>query len=338
MARIRTIKPEFFRHEQLFEAEKESGLPLRLAFAGLWTAADREGRFRWSPRALKLDCLPYDDVDFGAVLDALARYGFVVKYQDSDGGVEYGAIPSWDKHQVINNRESDSQLPPPPVGAANGTRATSASPTSTGFVYVAIAASAQMAKIGFALRNPLDRIHDLSCGSPEELELFGYFEGTQADEASLRNALKEHHSRREWFKWTASLRSELDAWVVDNQRVTHAWGTRDPLCKGEGKGREGERKEEDAAPNGAHSPSEEVPPVVPETTEFYRRLKQVIGPSSGGLGKKLLAAKGGNVALARAALETASTMAEPREYIGAIIRGRERDQTQEAMRLRGDAW
>ena len=58
MARIRTIKPEFFRHEALFEAEQATGLPLRVAYAGLFTAADREGRFKWSPRSLKLDCLP----------------------------------------------------------------------------------------------------------------------------------------------------------------------------------------------------------------------------------------------------------------------------------------
>lgn len=111
MARIRSIKPEFFRHEALFEAERETGLPLRLAFAGLWTAADREGRFRWAPRQLKLDCLPYDDVDFSRVLDALMTRGFIVKYAIDDK--EFGAIPSWHQHQVINNREKASDLPAP---------------------------------------------------------------------------------------------------------------------------------------------------------------------------------------------------------------------------------
>lgn len=111
MARIRTIKPEFFRHEALFEAERESGLPLRIAFAGLWTAADKEGRFRWQPRQLKLDCLPYDDVDFSHVLDALTTRGFIVRY--AVHGKEYGLIPSWHAHQVINNREKASDLPPP---------------------------------------------------------------------------------------------------------------------------------------------------------------------------------------------------------------------------------
>jgi hypothetical protein len=112
MARIRTIKPEFFRHETLFEAEQASGLPLRVAYAGLFTAADREGRFKWAPRALKLDCLPYDEVDFAAVLEALLAAGFIVKYQSD--GESYGAIPSWQAHQRVNAREKESELPAPP--------------------------------------------------------------------------------------------------------------------------------------------------------------------------------------------------------------------------------
>lgn len=111
MARIRTIKPEFFRHADLYEAEKETGLPLRLAFAGLWTAADREGRFKWKPRELKLDCLPHDDVDFVRVLDALTTRGWLVRY--TVNGIEYGAIPTWGVHQVINNREKASEFPSP---------------------------------------------------------------------------------------------------------------------------------------------------------------------------------------------------------------------------------
>ncbi|MET4210508.1 hypothetical protein [Bradyrhizobium sp. LA2.1] len=111
MARIRSIKPEFFRHEALYEAERDTGLPLRIAYSGLWTAADREGRFRWSPRQLKLDCLPYDDVDFSRVLDALTTRGFIVRYAVE--GKEYGCIPSWHQHQVINNREKASDLPAP---------------------------------------------------------------------------------------------------------------------------------------------------------------------------------------------------------------------------------
>lgn len=112
MARIRTVKPRFFRHVGLFNAEKETGLPIRLAFAGLWTACDREGRFVWIPEELKLDCLPHDDVDFSRVLDALATRCFIRRY--TVAGVTYGCVPSWHDHQVINNREAASVLPPPP--------------------------------------------------------------------------------------------------------------------------------------------------------------------------------------------------------------------------------
>lgn len=111
MARIRTIKPDFFRHGGLFDAEQETGLPLRVAFAGLWTACDREGRFVWKPRELKLDALPFDNVDFSRVLDALATRGHITRYRVN--GTDYGFIPSWHSHQVINNRESPSNLPEP---------------------------------------------------------------------------------------------------------------------------------------------------------------------------------------------------------------------------------
>lgn len=111
MSRIRTIKPDFFKHEALFDAEKETGLPLRLAFAGLWTQCDRAGRFQWRPRALKTDIMPYDEIDFSRVLDALATRGFIVKY--TSNGEHFGYVPSWNKHQVINNREMNSVLPDP---------------------------------------------------------------------------------------------------------------------------------------------------------------------------------------------------------------------------------
>ena len=111
IARIRTVKPEFFRHEGLYELEQETGFPIRVAFAGLWTVADREGRFRWQPRILKLDCLPHDKVDFSRVLDALWTRGFLVKY--TSDGEDFGWIPSFTRHQVINNRERESQLPTP---------------------------------------------------------------------------------------------------------------------------------------------------------------------------------------------------------------------------------
>lgn len=117
MARIRTVKPVLFRHTDLFKAEQSSGLPLRLVFIGLFTCADREGRFRWRPQELKLDVLPYDEVNLDEALTALARYGFILKYRV--GHEYFGCIPTWHQHQCINKRESVSQLPAPPQREVN---------------------------------------------------------------------------------------------------------------------------------------------------------------------------------------------------------------------------
>lgn len=111
MGRIRTVKPEFFKDYDLYLAEIEEGMPLRIAFEALWTVADREGRFKWCPQQLKIDCLPYDDVDFSRVLNALTTREFLVKY--AENGREFGWIPTFKEHQVINNKERGSTLPEP---------------------------------------------------------------------------------------------------------------------------------------------------------------------------------------------------------------------------------
>jgi hypothetical protein len=114
MARIRTVKPELFKHEELFDLEKSSGFPLRLSFIGLFACSDREGRFKWRPRALKLDIAPYDTFDFEDALNVLVTAGIVEKYEVD--GECYGWIPTWSKHQTINIREAQSTLPAPIEG------------------------------------------------------------------------------------------------------------------------------------------------------------------------------------------------------------------------------
>jgi hypothetical protein len=111
MGRIRTIKPQYFRHEEIFEAEKRSGMPLRVIYAGLWTVADREGRFEWKPRILKLDVAPFDDLDFEAALVVLCQIGVIAKYAVKSK--TYAHIPSWHKHQQVNVREAKSTIPAP---------------------------------------------------------------------------------------------------------------------------------------------------------------------------------------------------------------------------------
>lgn len=116
MPRKRFVSPEFFTHAELFDAEAASGLPLRLAFAALWCQADRRGVFAWKPRAMKLACLPYDAVDFDAVLSALQSGGFVVRYEVD--GRAFGFVPSFQRWQSFHKDERPSDAPPPPQNVA----------------------------------------------------------------------------------------------------------------------------------------------------------------------------------------------------------------------------
>jgi hypothetical protein len=61
-------------------------------------------------------------------------------------------------------------------------------------------------------------------------------------------------------------------------------------------------------------------PSIPER-EYFLRGREVLGNGAGGLIGKLLKARGGNVALARAAIEQASQKQNPTEYVAAICRG-----------------
>jgi hypothetical protein len=114
MARIRTIKPEFFTSEDIVSLS-----PLaRLLYIALWCEADREGRLVWKPRTFKLRYLPADDCSADDLCSELIEAGLVVLYDD--GGHAY--IPKFSRHQHINPRESTSVLPDPDEKPRNGTR------------------------------------------------------------------------------------------------------------------------------------------------------------------------------------------------------------------------
>lgn len=105
MARIRTIKPEFFTSEDIVTMS-----PLaRLLYVALWCEADREGRMEWKPVTFKMRYLPGDDCDINALAKELTEKGLLILYQAVDKCL--AEIPTFSKHQVINNRESPSTLP-----------------------------------------------------------------------------------------------------------------------------------------------------------------------------------------------------------------------------------
>lgn len=91
MTRIRTVKPEFFRHEALQDLEiANPGKYPMMVFEALWGHCDSKGRFEWKPRMLKLDILPFLAFDMAETLSILDAGGMVRRY--SVGGKEYGDI------------------------------------------------------------------------------------------------------------------------------------------------------------------------------------------------------------------------------------------------------
>ena len=112
MARIRTIKPEFFTSEDIVNLS-----PLaRLLYIAVWCESDKEGRLTWKPMTFKLRYFPGDNCDIQALCKELVDGGMVKLYGE---GLAY--VPQFSKHQHVNPRESASILPEP-KGARNVTR------------------------------------------------------------------------------------------------------------------------------------------------------------------------------------------------------------------------
>lgn len=103
--RIRSLKPGFFKNEQLADLTPWH----RILFAGLWCYADKEGRLRDRPKRIKVDVFPYDDVSMDVLLWDLTRAGLIRRYLV--GSQPLIDIPTWHAHQRPRLDEAESELP-----------------------------------------------------------------------------------------------------------------------------------------------------------------------------------------------------------------------------------
>lgn len=114
MSRIRYLKPDFFKDEDL----KDLPFWERIFFEGLWCQADKEGRLEDRPERLKVEIMPYDKVDPERALQDLAspkrvsRRPYILRYEVN--GVRYIQILSWYRHQKPHHTEAASVIPAPP--------------------------------------------------------------------------------------------------------------------------------------------------------------------------------------------------------------------------------
>lgn len=112
MARIRTIKPGFFKNEQLADLTPQ----VRLLFIGLWTIADKEGKLEDRPKRIKAELFPYDSFDIEPLLERLHVANFIKRYEAA--GMKVIQVINFSKHQRITGSEatSESELPDSPNG------------------------------------------------------------------------------------------------------------------------------------------------------------------------------------------------------------------------------
>lgn len=113
MARIRSIKPEFFTSESIGALS----LHARLTFAGLWTYVDDRGRAKDNPRVIRGALWPNDEetvssADVADFISELVKHDMVCRY--AVGGRDYLHVINMRKHQAIN-KPSASKLPECPV-------------------------------------------------------------------------------------------------------------------------------------------------------------------------------------------------------------------------------
>ena len=108
MARIRTIKPDFWTDEKITECS----CCARLLFIGLWNFADDNGNLQRSSKKIRMQVFPSDNFDIEPLVSELITHGLLIEYQV--GGDNYLHIKNFRRHQVIN-RPSASSIPHCPL-------------------------------------------------------------------------------------------------------------------------------------------------------------------------------------------------------------------------------
>jgi hypothetical protein len=133
VARIRTIKPDFFTSLTISELT----LPARLTFIGLWTHADDAGRCVDDVRLIRAALWALDDRTFGEVekdLEELSGASLIRRYMIS--GKRYLEITGWSEHQKISH-PSKSRLPGPNTLTDQAREDSGSAPEGFGNVQVA---------------------------------------------------------------------------------------------------------------------------------------------------------------------------------------------------------
>lgn len=110
MARIRSIKPEFWIDEKIVDLS----MAARLLFIGIWNFADDQGYIEHKPRRIKMQVFPGDDIDIEKLIDELIDVGLVAEFDSPLGPLLH--VRNWQRHQRVDKaaqpRFAESSLSP----------------------------------------------------------------------------------------------------------------------------------------------------------------------------------------------------------------------------------
>lgn len=95
MARIRTVKPEYWTDERVGECSVSA----RLLFIACWNFSDDHGGLDRSAKQLKAQAFPYDAIDCEPLVQELLNVGLLVEY--TVDGKTYLHIKGFRKHQKV---------------------------------------------------------------------------------------------------------------------------------------------------------------------------------------------------------------------------------------------
>lgn len=106
MARIRTVKPSFWKHEELSALPPET----HMLAAALLGYADDEGYFNANPKLVQAECCPLreDSVSVQDRLISLVEIGYL-RLGTAEDGKRYGHIIKFLEHQRVN-RPTPSEI------------------------------------------------------------------------------------------------------------------------------------------------------------------------------------------------------------------------------------
>ena len=98
MARLRTIKPEYWTDEKVGECSP----PARLLFIACWNFADDYGGLGRSAKELKAQAFPYDVIDCEPLIQELLHAGLLIEY--TSDAKKYLHIKGFSFHQKVEKK------------------------------------------------------------------------------------------------------------------------------------------------------------------------------------------------------------------------------------------